>query len=176
MVLVGQFGPVAYGPAMIELVTAHASPHFALAADLFREYAASLPFPLDYQGFDAELASLPGKYAAPHGAILIAFHNNTPAGCIAMRPIEALPGDPTPVCEMKRMYVRPSARGLGLGRLLAQRLLEEATAAGYRMMKLDTESDFAAACALYASLGFTPTPRYNDDPMPNTIWLAKRLK
>jgi GNAT superfamily N-acetyltransferase len=148
----------------------------ALAADLFREYAASLPFALDYQGFDAELATLPGKYAPPTGVILLA---STPAGvaigCIALRPLAPGSGDPTPVCEMKRMYVKPGFRGVGAGRRLAERLLSHARAAGYALMKLDTESEFTAAVTLYRSLGFVECPRYNDDPMPGTLWMSLRL-
>lgn len=147
----------------------------AIAASLFREYARSLPFPLDYQGFEEELSSLPGKYAPPKGVILIARFRGEPVGCIAMRPLAPMPGDPEPVCEMKRMYVRPSARGLKLGRLLADSLLNHARRAGYAMMKLDTESDFIPAVTLYRSLGFVECPDYNGDPMPNTLWMSKRL-
>lgn len=162
-------------PEQLEIVPARAPRELATAAALFREYAESLPFPLDYQGFEHELATLPGKYADPGGAILIARRRGEAVGCIAMRPIEAMAGDPAPVCEMKRMYVRPTARGLGLGRLLAAALLEQARARGYRMMKLDTESDFAAAVGLYRSLGFVEIPRYNDDPMPSTMWMGLAL-
>ena len=161
--------------AAIELVPARSNAELAAAAALFREYAASLPFPLDYQGFEEELATLPGKYADPGGVILLARRQGTYVGCIAMRPLAAMPGDPAPVCEMKRMYVRPTARGLGLGRSLALALLDHARASGYRMMKLDTESDFVAAVALYRSLGFAEIPRYNDDPMPSTIWMGLPL-
>jgi GNAT superfamily N-acetyltransferase len=162
-------------PAHHELTAAESATDLATAAELFREYAASLPFPLDYQGFEEELASLPGKYAHPGGVILLARHQGEPAGCIALRPLASMPGDAAPVCEMKRMYVRPSARGRGLGRALAERLIAHARALGYRTMKLDTESDFTAAVTLYRALGFTDTPRYNDDPMPNTMWMAVRL-
>lgn len=146
-----------------------------VAAALFREYARSLPFALDYQGFEEELSSLPGKYASPAGLILIAQHLGHPVGCIAMRPIAPMPGDPEPVCEMKRMYVRPAARGLKLGRMLAESLLDHARHAGYALMKLDTESDFIPAVTLYKSLGFAECPDYNGDPMPNTLWMSKRL-
>jgi GNAT superfamily N-acetyltransferase len=148
----------------------------ALAAALFREYAASLPFPLDYQGFDAELATLPGKYAPPNGVILLAgTPEGVPIGCIALRPLAPSFGDPTPVCEMKRMYVKPGFRGMGAGRLLAECLLSHARAAGYALMKLDTESEFTEALTLYRSLGFVECPRYNDDPMPGTLWMSLKL-
>lgn len=154
---------------------AHTAADLAVAASLFREYARSLPFPLDYQGFEEELSSLPGKYAPPAGVILLAYHRGEPVGCIAMRPIASMPGDPEPVCEMKRMYVRPGARGLKLGRLLAESLLDHARRAGYSLMKLDTESDFIPAVTLYRSLGFADCPDYNGDPMPNTLWMSRRL-
>lgn len=154
----------------------------AVAAALFREYVTSLPFPLDYQGFEQEVANLPGKYAEPMGCIVLAWRQvdgqSVPVGCIAMRPLatESLrTGDIEPVCEMKRMYVKPSARGTGLGRVLAEQLLTHAKAAGYRMMKLDTESTFVAATTLYRSLGFADCERYNDDPQPDTIWMRLRL-
>lgn len=142
---------------------------------LCREYAASLPFSLCFQGFDEEMAALPGKYAPPQGEILIAWHAGQPVGCVALRPITPLLNDPPRVCEMKRMYVSPQGRGRGIGRLLAQELLRVASAAGYGLMKLDSDRDFQAASALYRSLGFTDTPRYNDDPHESTIFLARRL-
>ncbi len=164
----------------ISLATSSAD--FAFAAELFREYVASLPFPLDYQDFDNEVANLPGKYAQPQGCILIAWQRTgltpTPVGCIAMRPLDPSSlrvGDIEPVCEMKRMYVRPAARGLRLGRLLAERLLDEARKSGYRMMKLDTETIFTAATTLYRSLGFVECERYNDDPQPDTTWMRLKL-
>lgn len=138
------------------------------AVALFREYAASLPFSLCFQGFDEELATLPGKYAPPAGCILLADDGREAVGCIAMRPLAQLgPG----VCEMKRMYVKPSHRGRGIGRLLAEGVLAQARAAGYRVMKLDSESDMAAAVTLYRSLGFKDCERYNDDPHPHTVWM-----
>lgn len=160
---------------MIEIRPADTPTDLDAARALFREYAASLPFSLDYQGFDAELAALPGKYAPPLGRILIAWKGSTPVGCIAVRPLAAASGDAAPVCEMKRMYVKPEARGLGVGRALGEELLRVARSSGYVTMKLDTESDFAAAVGLYRSLGFMECPRYNDDPMPNTIWMSKAL-
>lgn len=160
---------------MVTIRAADSPADLDAARELFREYAASLPFSLDYQGFDTELAALPGKYAPPGGRILLAWEGSTPLGCIAVRPLAALDDDAAPVCEMKRMYVRPTARGLGVGRALGKELLRVARAAGYATMKLDTESDFAAAVALYRSLGFAECPRYNDDPMPNTIWMSIML-
>mgnify|MGYP000092789277 CR=1 FL=1 len=148
----------------------------AIAAALFREYAASLPFSLCFQGFDEEVVALPGKYARPGGRLLIGWVDDVPRGCVALRPIGAMPGDLEPVCEMKRLYVQPEARGLGLGRRMCSRLLDEASLAGYQFMKLDSEPDFDAAVGLYRSLGFGPVARYNDDPHPETIYLGKVLE
>ena len=142
---------------------------------LCREYSASLPFSLDYQGFEAELASLPGKFSPPAGEILLAWRGEQAVGCVALRPIPPLPGDPLRVCEMKRMYVAPDARGLGAGRALGEALLQTAAHAGYQLMKLDSDRDFVPATTLYRSLGFTDAPRYNDDPHESTIFMARAL-
>ena len=147
--------------------------------DLIREYGASIAdvaaCSLEHQNFEAEMAALPGRYASEQGGrLLIAMVDGKPAGCIALRALPELgPG----ICEMKRMYVRPGFRGLGIGRKLAERLLEEAKAIGYTTMKLDSDTapKFAAAIALYRSLGFVECERYNADPDPKTIWMDKRL-
>ncbi|CAG0983693.1 aminoalkylphosphonate N-acetyltransferase [Phycisphaerales bacterium] len=157
------------------IVQARSAEQLRAFESLCREYAASLPFSLCFQGFEDEMRTLPGKYAPPSGRILLAMVGDQYAGCVALREIPTLDGDAGPVCEMKRMFVRPEFRGLGLGRLLAVRLLEEAKAAGYGTMKLDSEDTFVAATALYRTLGFVETARYNDDPHPHTIWMAKRL-
>lgn len=139
------------------------------ARGLFREYAASLAFSLDYQGFDKELATLPGKYGPPAGRLLLALDNEAATGCVALRPLR--PG----ICELKRLYVRPACRGRGFGRRLCERLLAEARAIGYGEMWLDSERDFEAAVSLYRALGFQEIPRYNDDPNPETVYLGLEL-
>lgn len=166
----------------VDVVEAVDAGHFAVAAALFREYAASLPCSaqqsLQFQGFEAELGALPGKYASPGGCILLAMHGGGAVGVVALRALDpsgVCAGDPTPICEMKRMYVKPGARGLGAGRALAVELLRFARGAGYAMMKLDTEPDFVPAVTLYRSLGFTDIPRYNDDPVSCTLWMGLRL-
>lgn len=166
-------------------VTVHAvvtARDLGAAEGLFREYAAGLPesaqVSLAHQGFEGEMSSLPGKYAGPAGCIMLARLHGTAVGVVALRPLDlsgVRAGDPTPICEMKRMYVKPSARGLGAGRALAAALIDYARAAGYRMMKLDTEPDFSAAIAVYRSLGFSEVPRYNDDPVSCTLWMGLRL-
>jgi ribosomal protein S18 acetylase RimI-like enzyme len=138
---------------------------------LFRAYAASLPIDLGYQGFDGELASLPGKYAPPAGALLIARDATGAAlGCVAMRPLDE-PG----VCEMKRLYVAPAGRGQGLGRALAHAIIEAARAAGHREMRLDTLSSMHEAQALYRALGFTEIAAYYDTPIENTVFMSLKL-
>ena len=139
--------------------------------ELFRAYAASLPIDLGYQGFDGELASLPGKYAAPAGALLIARDAAGVAlGCVAMRPL-----DEDGVCEMKRLYVAPAGRGQGLGRALALAIIDAARAAGYREMRLDTLASMTSAQALYKTLGFTEIGAYYDTPIENTVFMSLRL-
>jgi putative acetyltransferase len=166
-----------------QLVHAHTPDWLPVARAIFAEYAASIAevagCSLQHQGIDAELASLPGLYAPPRGCMLLAVgdHPQAPAdarvlGCIALRPLPALGSD---VCEMKRMYVRPAHRGQGLGLLLGRAVIQHARDAGYRVMKLDTSDTMHAAIALYRCLGFQPCPRYNDDPMTDTLWFDLAL-
>ncbi|MGH6950928.1 MAG: GNAT family N-acetyltransferase [Vitreimonas sp.] len=138
---------------------------------LFRGYAASLSIDLGYQGFDAELASLPGKYAPPAGALLIARDANGEAlGCVAMRPL-----DEPNLCEMKRLYVASEGRGRGLGKALALAILEAARAAGHREMRLDTLPTMHDAQALYRALGFREVAPYYDTPMEGTVFMSLKL-
>ena len=126
---------------------------------LFLEYAASLGFSLCFQGFDAELAELPGAYAPPEGRLLLARVDGVAAGCVGLRPI----GDGS--CEMKRLFVRPDFHGQGLGRRLATAVVDEGRAAGYTAMRLDTVPSMKAAIGLYSSLGFRDIPPYRENPI-----------
>jgi putative acetyltransferase len=153
----------------MQIVPADAPELVAAAGELFREYAAGLPFSLDYQGFVEELATLPGRYAPPSGRLLLAVGGAEPAGSVALRALE--PG----VCEMKRLYVRPAWRGRGVGRLLAERIVEEGQGIGYRIMRLDTSGDMAAAIHIYRALGFREIGRYNDDPLEDTLFFELEL-
>lgn len=140
------------------------------ARALFREYAERLGVDLCFQGFEQELKSLPGDYAPPAGRLLLASDGDVTAGCVALRAL----GDGA--CEMKRLYVRPQFRGTGLGRLLAERIIAEARAAGYAAMLLDTLPQMREAVALYRKLGFVETRAYRFNPVEGTIYLEKRLE
>lgn len=139
------------------------------ARALFVEYQKSLGISLCFQSFDAEVASLPGAYAAPEGRLILAFVGDEAAGCVALRKLE------NGVCEMKRLWVRPAFRGMRLGRRLAETVLSEARAAGYRAVRLDTLPSMREAQALYVSLGFVDIPPYNDHPIEGTRFMEARL-
>ena len=144
----------------------------AAVAALFQEYAASLDVDLSYQDFASELAALPGSYAPPAGALLVAVPHQGPLlGCVAVRPLSS-PGD----CEMKRLYVRPAGRGTGAGRALAVAAIEAATQAGYTAMRLDTLGSMVSAQSLYRRLGFETTPAYYNSPVPGTMFMRKVLR
>lgn len=134
---------------------------------LFNAYAAELDFDLCFQDFDAELATLPGAYAAPAGCVLVARDGAVPAGCVALRPWKA------DACEMKRLYLCPAYRNRGLGRRLAEAILAAAIARGYRRMLLDTVPQMAAAIALYRSLGFHETSPYRENPIPGALYFER---
>ncbi len=140
---------------------------------IFREYAASLDVDLCFQDFDEELAALPGDYAPPGGHLLLAHVEGELAGCGALRPLNDV--DYANACEMKRLYVRPAFRKFGLGRLLAQALLDEARRVGYSVMLLDTLDDMEAARELYASLGFEEIPPYYFNPIAGAHYLKADL-
>ena len=143
------------------------------ARALFREYAVALGVGLCFQGFEAELAALPGDYSAPQGGLLLAWVDGELAGCGAFRPLPDV--DYANACEMKRLYVRRAFRRFGLGRLLAQALIDGATQAGYSAMLLDTLDDMEAARSLYETLGFSEVPPYYFNPIPGAHYLKVDL-
>ena len=158
------------------IAAAETAADLAAAAALFRAYAASLDIDLAYQDFEAELAALPGRYAPPAGALLLARgHDGTALGCVALRPVAPLSVDPAGACEMKRLYVRPDGRGTGLGAALVRAVVGEAARIGYREVRLDTLPAMGSALALYRRLGFAPTAPYYDTPVPGTLFLSRTL-
>jgi putative acetyltransferase len=157
----------------IELRRAESRDDVALAATIFREYADSLDIDLCFQNFEDELASLPGEYVAPGGQLLLAFVAGELAGCVAMRRLSDV--DYANACEMKRLYVRPPWRRDGVGRILAQAILDEARRAGYSAMLLDTLDEMEAARELYASLGFEEIPPYYFSPIAGAHYLKADL-
>jgi putative acetyltransferase len=159
--------PVVKGFAFTQ---AESPAQLAQARELFLEYAQSLGFSLCFQNFDQELASLPGGYAPPEGRLLLAEYEGQVVGCVALHKLE--PG----ICEMKRLYLRPTARGKGLGRILAERIIAEARQIGYHRMRLDTvEPVMKDAVAMYRKLGFTEIAPYCPNPMSGVIYMELQL-
>ena len=151
------------------LVEANDAGAVAQARELFCEYAAESQLDLCFQNFEAELAGLPGAYAPPEGRLLLSMHEEQLAGCVALRKFD------DGVCEMKRLYVRPAFRGLGIGRMLARRVIEEAGAIGYARMRLDTLARMHAAVALYEALGFRRIEAYRPNPLEDVIYFELAL-
>lgn len=149
--------------------------HASFPADLgyvvsiFREYVASPSVSLDFQDYEAEFAALPGKYAVPEGCLLLAWKDRILVGCAALRRVDET------ACEMKRVYVRPAARGEKVGRRLVERIIEEARIAGYARIFLDVLPEFTTAQRLYESLSFTEAPPASFNPVPGTRYLGLEL-
>ena len=159
-----------HADAKVSIEPAAGAGDMALVHGLFVEYADWLDFDLCFQGFDEELATLPGKYAPPDGGLWLARVGGALAGVVGLRPLD--PG----VCELKRLWVRPDCRGHGLGRRLTQTAIEAARAAGYRSMRLDTIGGLMQeARALYESLGFKETAPYYRNPHPGADYMELDL-
>lgn len=156
-------------PPGIVVIDAHGPGVTATVAGLLVEYQEALGIDLGFQGFTAELAALPGEYAPPAGALLIAYADGAVAGCCGVRPLGR------GACELKRMWVRPRFRNRGIGQILIGESVDRARSAGHDRMLLDTLSDMTAARALYLRSGFAPVPPYNDNPLPGTIWLGRPI-
>jgi ribosomal protein S18 acetylase RimI-like enzyme len=154
----------------MELIHAQSSEEVSRARELFEEYAAWLGFSLCFQNFDKELAGLPGDYSPPSGRLLLAAENDEKVGCVALRKI----GDG--VCEMKRLYVRPKFRGKGLGRTLAETIIEAAREIGYHRMRLDTvPGKMDQAIVMYRSLGFKNIEPYYNNPVEGAAFMELEL-
>lgn len=158
---------------LVELTSAATARDLDEARALMREYAAGLGVDLCFQNFEEELATLPGDYAPPRGALLLARVDGQLAGCCGLRPLDS--ADHPNAAEMKRLYVRHSFRGLGLGRRLAGAALDAARATGYGCVLLDTLDDMAAARALYGVLGFEEIPPYYRNPIAGAHYLKADL-
>jgi GNAT superfamily N-acetyltransferase len=144
---------------MLTITPALVPEHIKLVGELFVEYAESLGFDLCFQDFERELAELPGEYAPPRGRLLLGWTDGDAVGCVALRPIDGQ------ACEMKRLYLRPTARGHGAGKALAVAVIDEARAIGYRVMRLDTVPWMTTAITLYKSLGFREIGPYRHNPI-----------
>jgi ribosomal protein S18 acetylase RimI-like enzyme len=152
-----------------KLIQVEGAPSIASARELFREYSAAIGIDLEYQGFSAELASLPAPYAPPLGALLIAQDAERMAGCVAMRRLDEK------TCEMKRLYVRAEYRGSGLGQTLVEAVIHAARQAGYRELRLDTLASMASAQSLYRRLGFVEIQPYSEKYLPDTRFYSLTL-
>ena len=151
------------------IVAAESPVQLATAADLFCHYAQAIGIDLSFQGFQRELATLPGPYAKPAGRIALAMVGDQAAGCVAIKPL-----DPQ-TAEMKRLYVQPAYRGAGAGRLLATWAIDQARLAGYQRMRLDTLARMTQAVALYESLGFVRIDAYYVNPLPDVVYFERDL-
>lgn len=140
-----------------------------LLRKLFTDYASELRLDLSFQHFDQELEGLPGDYSPPRGELLLAVAGDHPVGCVAMRPLAPR------LCEMKRLYVRPSFRGKGIGKLLVEAIIAAARKAGYCTMRLDTLSSMKAARSLYKVFGFKPIHPYCHNPLEGAEFMELDL-
>jgi ribosomal protein S18 acetylase RimI-like enzyme len=154
---------------VVEIIQADGLAQMDQTRAIFQEYAATLPVSLCFQGFEQELLDLPGEYAQPRGALLLAWTGGVLVGCCALRPLDA--SDYANAAEMKRLFVRPAYRGQGLGRLLTEAILDAARAAGFSCVLLDTLDDMESARALYEDLGFVEIPPYYHNPIAGAHYL-----
>jgi ribosomal protein S18 acetylase RimI-like enzyme len=154
---------------MTRIIHAQTKAHYQSVRELFIQYAGSLGFDLEFQGFSRELAGLPGDYASPGGCILLAEVIGGHAGCVALRPLQ------DKICEMKRLYVIPEHQGRGIGRALAGSAVAEARRKGYQKMRLDTVESMKAAQRLYGSLGFKTIEAYCYNPLDKPSFMELEL-
>jgi putative acetyltransferase len=154
----------------LELIYATEPSSIEQTRQLFLEYAESLNFSLCFQSFEEELRSLPGGYSPPSGRLLLAMRAGEPAGCVGLRKLDES------TCEMKRLFVRPTMRGLGVGRLLVDRIIEDARSIGYAHMRLDTVAPVMNdAIAIYRKRGFREIPPYCANPQAGALYMELEL-
>ncbi len=154
----------------MRIIKAQSPEDIADAHQLFEEYAVGLDISLCFQNFDKELADLPGQYAPPGGRLLLAFINDELAGCVALRDLGR------GACEMKRLYLRPAFRGQGLGRMLAEAIINEGRQMGYHRMCLETlPGRMDPAIAMYQAFGFKEIPPYYDNPVEGAKFMELSL-
>jgi GNAT superfamily N-acetyltransferase len=164
-------------PASYVVVPARGSGDIAAASDLITQYAAWLDLDLTFQNYAEELAGLPGKYAPPEGEMFLAKAggpDGKAVGIIAVRPLP-LPGLPDKCCEMKRLYISPTARGAGLGKVLVKRAIQAARELGYKHARLDTLARMEPARRTYMGEGFVECEKYYDNPLEGVVYMAKEL-
>ena len=154
---------------MIQIISAHTKKDYQKTRELFKQYAESLDFDLEFQGFSRELATLPGDYASPKGCILLASDSDQLAGCVALRPLEDT------ICEMKRLFVLLNYRGRGMGRMLACAVIDKAREIGYAKMRLDTVATMKEARTLYYSLEFKNIEAYRYNPHDEPSYMELTL-
>ncbi|MBW7990671.1 MAG: GNAT family N-acetyltransferase [Planctomycetes bacterium] len=154
---------------MPKIFPAQTDEDFETAKKLLVEYADSLGFHLRFQDFEGELANLPGDYVSPAGCLLLAVYKDQSVGCVALRKLS------DGVCELKRLYVKPSFRGLGIGRALVEAVIEEARKIDYNYMRLDTVPSMEAASALYISVGFKKSDSYRYNPIESAVFMELKL-
>jgi ribosomal protein S18 acetylase RimI-like enzyme len=157
------------GNHKVRIISAETADHMTETKQLFKEYENFLEVDLCFQGFEEELAGLPGKYAPPQGTLLLALVDEEVAGCVAVRKLD------TKICEMKRLYVRPQYRGYKIGKMLAVSIIDEAIKMGYSTMLLDTLAHLKKAMGLYQSLGFKERDPYYHNPLAGVIYWELNL-
>ncbi|PKM79338.1 MAG: GNAT family N-acetyltransferase [Firmicutes bacterium HGW-Firmicutes-13] len=154
----------------LKIIKAEQKEHYELVRNLFKEYAEDLAYTLDIQGFQKEIETLPGEYAAPKGFILLAFVEKKAIGCVALTKLDE------EICEMKRMYVRPEFRQKGVGRALAEKTIEGARAIGYKKMWLDMLDSMKYALGLYESMGFVKIKPFRDVSLGGAVFMELNLE
>ena len=154
----------------MNVIEAKSSESVEAAEALFREYASTLDFDLSFQHFDDEMKTFPIQYSPPSGCLLLAYEDETVAGCVGLRMLDE------GICEMKRLYVRPEFRGKGIGRALVLNVIDRGRKLGYGRMRLDTVPSMHEAIALYESFGFKQIPQYRDNPVPGALYFELQLR